>query len=97
LQVYGTGIGHIAGAPDDGSAVSGPTPTLQVTTASINGIPCPVEYSGLAPGLVGVWQINVRVSQDVTPTGSLADRISALVVHLAGTPSNDAVTSVWVK
>jgi uncharacterized protein (TIGR03437 family) len=27
-----------------------------------------VLYSGLAPGLVGVWQINVKIPSDVPPS-----------------------------
>jgi uncharacterized protein (TIGR03437 family) len=26
-----------------------------------------VQYSGLAPGLIGVWQINVRIPERVAP------------------------------
>ena len=28
-----------------------------------------VSFSGLAPGLVGIWQINVQIPQNVDPTG----------------------------
>ena len=27
-----------------------------------------VQYSGLAPGLVGVWQVNVKIPDEVAPT-----------------------------
>jgi uncharacterized protein (TIGR03437 family) len=102
LQIYATGVGNIPGAPNDGSAVSTATPTPQSTTASIGGIPCPVQYSGLAPGLVGVWQINILVSNSVVPTTSQPNRISELVVFLGSVPSSGSAlygigVDVWVK
>ncbi len=102
LQVYGTGVGFIPGAPNDGSAVSTATPSPQAATAYINGIQCPVSYSGLAPGLVGVWQINVQVSQNVVPTSSAPGHVSELIVFQNGTPSSSAAlygiqVTVWVK
>ena len=102
LQVYGTGVGFISGAPNDGTAVSTATPTTASTTARINGILCPVQYSGLAPGLVGVWQVNVQIADAVPPTSSLSNRISELVVFLGDTPSGGAglygiQATIWVK
>jgi uncharacterized protein (TIGR03437 family) len=40
-------------------------------------------YSGLAPGLVGVWQINVRIPMSVPPSSS-----TDVVVVLNSIPSN---------
>jgi uncharacterized protein (TIGR03437 family) len=102
LQVFGTGLGFIAGAPNDGSAVSTATPTAATTEARINGISCPVQYSGLAPGLVGVWQLNVQIDNAVPPTSSLANRTSELIAFLNGTPSGGQglygiQVTVWVK
>ncbi len=102
LQVYGTGVGNISGAPNDGSAVSAATPSSLVATAYINGIQCPVSYSGLAPGLVGVWQINVQVSQNVVPTSSAPGHTSELIVEQEGTAASSAAlygiqVTVWVK
>jgi uncharacterized protein (TIGR03437 family) len=102
LQVYGTGIGYIPGAPSDGSAVSTATPTPQTTTASIGGVACPIQYSGLAPGLVGVWQINVQIAEGVVPTSSQPNRISELIIFQGGSPSGSGAlygiqVTVWVK
>lgn len=102
LTVFGTGVGFIQGAPSDGSATSGVTSTPQTTTAQINGIDCPVQYSGLAPGEVGVWQVNLMISNSVPPTSTLANRISELTVFLGSTPSGGSAlygiqVLVWVK
>ncbi len=102
LQVYGTGVGFISGAPSDGSAVSTATPSSGVATAYIGGIACPVQYSGLAPGLVGVWQVNVSVSQNVVPTSSAPGHTSELIVLQNGEAASSAslygiAITVWVK
>jgi uncharacterized protein (TIGR03437 family) len=102
LQVYGTGVGFIAGAPSDGTAVSTATPSTQTALAYINGVPCTVQYSGLAPGLVGVWQVNILIADAVAPTTSLQNRTSELVVQLGGAYSGGQglygiQATVWVK
>jgi uncharacterized protein (TIGR03437 family) len=101
LQVFGTGIGFIQGAPSDGSATTGPMQTSSSTVATINGIPCAVQYSGLAPGQVGVWQVNVYIDPLVVPTSSAPNKTSQLLIQLNGTPSGGAglgrEVDVWVK
>jgi uncharacterized protein (TIGR03437 family) len=46
-----------------------------------------VTYSGLAPGNVGLWQINVTIPQG-TPAGSAVP----VRVVINGTPSGNTVT-----
>jgi len=71
ITLFGTGQGFIAGAPPDGTAPSGPVPTAQLPTVFINGpstlSPGDIEYSGLAPGYIGLWQINARVPSNAPP------------------------------
>jgi uncharacterized protein (TIGR03437 family) len=102
LQVFGTGVGNISGAPNDGSAVTGPLQTAAQTQAYINGIPCTVQYSGLAPGQVGVWQVNVLIADAVPPTSTLSNRISELSIQLNNVPAEGLAlygiqVLVWVK
>jgi adhesin/invasin len=47
-----------------------------------------VKYSGLAPGYIGLWQINVVVPQGLT-AGNVAVR-----VVINGTPSNTVTVAV---
>jgi len=73
IQLFGTGQGFIAGAPADGTASSGPLPTAQAPTVIMGTgfVPAAnIQYAGLAPGLAGVWQINVLIPDTVitTPT-----------------------------
>jgi uncharacterized protein (TIGR03437 family) len=72
VTLFGTGQGVVSGMPPDGH----PTPTKGLLSASsavkvfINSDFVPqgdIEFSGLAPGLVGVWQINVKVPANVPP------------------------------
>ncbi|MBM3755715.1 MAG: hypothetical protein FJW38_17230 [Acidobacteria bacterium] len=60
------------------------TPQLPVVVVGSSRVPDDaILYSGLAPGLVGVWQLNVRVPMAVPP-GSTTD----VVVSMRSVPSN---------
>jgi uncharacterized protein (TIGR03437 family) len=72
VTLYGTGQGLVSGMPPDGH----PTPSADLLPANpdlkvfINSDFVPqsdIEFTGLAPGLVGVWQINVKVPANVPP------------------------------
>ncbi len=67
VLIFATGLGPVAGPPADGAAGAGqPTTTTPVVT--IGGRQAVVEFSGLAPGFVSLYQINARVPPD-TPEG----------------------------
>ena len=68
LEIYSTGLG-----PVSGPVVSGLAPTESLLTAAspaatLGGRPIPVLYSGLLPGVVGVYQTNVQVPPDFAAT-----------------------------
>jgi uncharacterized protein (TIGR03437 family) len=70
IQLFATGTGPLSGAPPDGEPAQGQVKTSQKPSVFINDgfIPASdVLYSGLAPGLVGVWQINARVPKNAPP------------------------------
>ncbi len=88
IQLFATGQGYIPGAPEDGSPATGvvntPTkPRIVIGSTLIESNSPDILYSGLAPGLVGVWQINVRIPMAVPP-GSATD----VVVVMNSIPSN---------
>jgi adhesin/invasin len=59
--------------------------TANPTTVTIGGLSAPVSFAGLAPGYVGLYQINVTVPQvsgDALP----------VVVTVAGRSSGNGVT-----
>ncbi len=71
VAFYGTGMGMVPGAPPDGTAATAATPTVDTPQVVIGSAFVPSEdvtYSGLAPGLVGVWQVNVKIPNTVPAT-----------------------------
>jgi uncharacterized protein (TIGR03437 family) len=88
IQVYTTGLGAVtpavaAGTPTPVSPLS--TAVLPVT-ASIAGRTATVLFAGLAPGTIGVYQVNIVVPMSA-PSG--ADR---LVLYVDGIGSQTGVT-----
>lgn len=78
IALFGTGQGPVAGAPPDGEPPSGlvhaDTPRVIIGSCFVDecGEAGPqVQYSGLAPGLVGVWQINVRIPMATAPDAAV--------------------------
>jgi uncharacterized protein (TIGR03437 family) len=68
ITLYGTGQGFVNGAPLDGDAPKGPLPTSRPPTVVIGGLIVTgdgVQYAGLAPALVGVWQVNVKIPDQI--------------------------------
>jgi uncharacterized protein (TIGR03437 family) len=61
--VYVSGLGPVSNQPADGAGA--PSLPLAATVVSVpvtlGGVPCEVQYAGLAPGLVGVYQVNFRI------------------------------------
>ena len=64
LVIYATGLGRTSPAVEAGTAAPSEPLALAMTTpeVSLDGAPVAVDYAGLTPGGIGVYQINVRVS-----------------------------------
>jgi len=98
ISIYGTGQGQVSPAVPDGTAASGSL-SYTVAVPTTNGTTClsspnsmcvavgstfgTVTYSGLAPGFIGLWQINVILPQGVATGSAVAVR-----VVIDGSPSN---------
>jgi uncharacterized protein (TIGR03437 family) len=77
ISLFGTGQGFVPGAPPDGQAPAGPIPAPQALRVFMgsryieDSTDCKpatcIVYSGLAPGQVGVWQIDVKIPDFVAP------------------------------
>src|ERR1041384_6034395 len=71
LTIYLTGGGQTTPSVADGEP--GPSEplanTLAPATVTLGGMPLFVEFSGLTPGLVGVYQINVSIPFKGVPAG----------------------------
>jgi uncharacterized protein (TIGR03437 family) len=88
--VYASGIGIVSNQPATGAgALASPLSRAQAAvTITLGGIPCEVLFVGLAPQLVGVYQINFRV-----PTG-IASGTATLVVRASGSESQPLTVPV---
>jgi uncharacterized protein (TIGR03437 family) len=70
IQIFATGAGTTTPslAPGEPAAATGrPLILTDVQpTVLIGGIPAAVQFSGMAPGFAGLWQINAQIPQNVT-------------------------------
>jgi uncharacterized protein (TIGR03437 family) len=77
ISVYVTGLGDVFPSVPDGTA--GPSSPLSTATSMIgvliDGVAATTSYVGLAPGLAGLYQINVTIPSGIT-AGSAAIDIS---------------------
>ncbi len=106
ITLYGTGQGQVTPAVTDGTPAPGPPMATTVAVPTTDGNACltvqpslcvaigsgfgAVQASGLAPGYVGLWQINVKLPQGIATGGGVPLR-----VILDGSPSN--IVTVAVK
>jgi uncharacterized protein (TIGR03437 family) len=88
ISLFGTGFGFVPGAPNDGSAVAGAlsTPDAPLIGTEAGFLQGEVQYSGFAPGFVGLWQINVRIPDNVAPSNA-----APIVIFYRGKGSTDGV------
>lgn len=78
VSVFATGGGVTTPASVDGFLASStlPVPNARVS-ATIEGVPCQVNYAGAAPGFVsGLLQINVQIPAGISPGPSVPVQIS---------------------
>lgn len=88
ITLYGTGQGFIPNAPADGEPAQGLISTPEKPRVIINADFVPeedIQFSGLAPGFVGLWQINIKIPLIVPPSES----ILVVVVHKSIPSNND--------
>jgi uncharacterized protein (TIGR03437 family) len=91
VQIYCTGLGAVSNQPATGAAApSAPLASTVLTpTVTIGGVPATVEFSGLTPGEVGLYQINAQV-----PAGAPSGTAEPLIVSINGTASNTATIAI---
>ena len=91
VMLYGTGAGAASPAVPTGSAApTSPLSTVTNVTATIQGapgVPATVTFQGLAPGFVGLLQVNLQVP--ALPSGVYLIQITA-----GGAKSNSAWIAV---
>jgi uncharacterized protein (TIGR03437 family) len=80
IEIYCTGLGAVSNTPGDGAPAPGApnyARTLSMPQVTIGGLNAPVIFSGLAPGFVGLYQVDAQVPATVTP-GSAVPIVIAL-------------------
>jgi uncharacterized protein (TIGR03437 family) len=90
VVVYATGLGPVSGAMVTGKPAS--TTSLQPTspnqaTASIGGINAPISFSGLSPGFVGLYQVNVQIPANLPS-------LPPLIISIGGTSAPPVPVSI---
>lgn len=90
VQLYFNGGGPVTNRPPSGEVSPGSplAETLTRPTVTIGGRPAAVEFSGLAPGIAGLYQANVVVAPD-TPSG-----LQPVVITMENTVSKTATLPV---
>ena len=88
IVIYCTGLGPVDAPPPTGVGGPGIPPTTTTTTpvVTIGGVAGTVQFAGLTPGAIGLYQINVQLPGNV-PTGD-----SVPVSVSIGGASSDTVT-----
>jgi uncharacterized protein (TIGR03437 family) len=92
IAIFCTGLGAVANQPATGTTASPGAPlsvALTTPTVTIGGTSAVVTYAGLAPGFVGLYQINARVPSEIT-VGSAVP----LIVSMGDTTSNTVTIAV---
>jgi len=67
LVFYATGLGQVEGGGTTGQVVAGPQAASGGFRAQVNWKDVPVDYAGLTPGFVGLYQVNIRLPDDLPP------------------------------
>jgi uncharacterized protein (TIGR03437 family) len=91
IQIFCTGLGAVTNPPPSGNPASGTTLSLTTSnpTVTIGGVDAPVLFSGLAPGAIGEYQVNVQVPPGITPGTAVP-----LTVSIGGVSSNTVTIAV---
>ena len=89
IQLYLTGQGLVPGAPPDGQLPSGTVNTAK-PVVYVGATQATVQFSGLAPCCVGLWQINVEIPSNFSLQGfgNFPTGIFPVLVDYNGLPSN---------
>ena len=88
VSIFCTGLGTTNPTVGAGEPGAGETVTTPVT-ATIGGVNASVSFAGLAPGFVGLYQVNARVPEGVAPGSAVA-----VVITQDGIASNTVTIAV---
>jgi uncharacterized protein (TIGR03437 family) len=88
ITIFCTGLGPLTPALASGERGTNNT-TVDQPTVTIGGISAPAQFSGIAPGFVGLYQVNVQV-----PAGAPTGNNVPVVLTIGGKQSNTVTIAV---
>jgi uncharacterized protein (TIGR03437 family) len=90
IQIYCTGLGPVTNQPPSGSpSPASPLAEAATTTVTIGNVSTLAIFSGLAPGYVGLYQVNARV-----PVGAPSGPAVPVLISIGGAISNTVTIAV---
>src|SRR5439155_22437573 len=91
VSLYCTGLGNVRNRRNSGAASpSNPlADTLTTPIVTVGNVPASVSFSGLAPGFVGLYQVNIKIP-DNAPSGDAVP----VSLSIGGVNSNTATIAV---
>jgi uncharacterized protein (TIGR03437 family) len=91
ILIYCTGLGPVSNTPASGAPAPA-KPFAETTTTpivTIGGVKATVQFSGLAPGYVGLYQVNAQV-----PASTAAGTAVTVTLSIGGVASNTVTIPV---
>jgi len=89
LSLYGTGLGTVETSQITNQNGHCCVSTAATPVVTVGGVPAMVQFSGLAPGLLGVFQVNVLI-----PPGAPAGSAVPVVLKIGGATSNTVTIAI---
>ena len=89
LSLFGTALGAVDSAQITNQHAACCVSTTATPVVTVGGVPAVVQFSGLAPTLLGVYQVNVRIPSNA-PTGSTVP----VVLKIGGATSNTVTIAI---
>jgi minor extracellular serine protease Vpr len=91
LEIYCNGLGAVSNTPRTGteSAASPLSSLIGKAAVTIGGVAAPVSFAGLAPGFIGLYQVNVQV-----PQGTATGNSIPVILSIGAMASNTVTISV---
>jgi uncharacterized protein (TIGR03437 family) len=91
ILIFATGLGAVTNPPPTGAAapITSLSGLKSFPAVTIGGVPAFVSFAGLAPGFIGLYQVNVQVPQGVA-TGDAVP----VVLSIGATVSNSVTVAV---
>jgi uncharacterized protein (TIGR03437 family) len=103
LAIFATGLGTVTGTNGEAPPADGAAPPLTSiyksvasVSATIGGTDVPVLFAGLTPSLVGLYQVNVQVT-DAVPAGDAVPVVITVTDPVSGRTTQSNTVTIAVR